>query len=569
MKPLHLLGVSFMLLGFSKSLGAIDIVDRPAGGRQYETLRFRFAEDLRLENPFDLESNRVELRIEQPDSSTCVLSFFFDGLSKDGVEQWEARFAPKQVGIHRFSVLINGTSQSQFEIPVVENKGVRQGGLRLSDRPGTFEYESGEAFRGIGLNVCWARDFGYYFRKMHAAGINITRIWMCPWSLSFEWRETGLGRYNLESARTLDTLLQLAEANGIFVILCMDFHGIAPKDVGSFGESQWSVNPYNKINGGPCGEGAELFTNAVAKKFLRKKYKYIVSRFGHSARIAAWEFFNEADLMAGKAIPVNRWHIEMAEYVKRIDVHKRLVSTSSTRQYVEKLVDAFRSPAIDFAMFHDYNSVDLAPHFTDLHEVGIEYYQKPVVIGEFGVEFRGGERTWRVDSLHVGLHNGIWAGWFSETPIIPLSWWWDSYIDKHDLWSEYAILSRFASSMEGVSRHPVFMSLPADDLHAVPGKHASCMVRCISSGEHCAIWLKNDDYKWSTVSEGTMPKETGPFVQRIPGLLPGRYSITWYDPQGGRFLERTEEGEVKEEGVMELSVPSFSRDLACLITRHP
>jgi hypothetical protein len=568
MKPVRLLVVAFMFLGISASLGAIDLIDRPSEGRQYVTLRFRFAENLRLENPFDMESNHVELLIQQPDSSACTLSFFYDGLRNDGVEQWEARFSPSQAGMHRFSVMINGTAQSQFEIPVSENKGEKQGGLRLSGRPGAFQYESGESFRGIGLNVCWAHDFGYYFRKMRAAGITITRIWMCPWSLPFEWKETGLGRYNLESARRLDTLLQVAEANGIFVILCMDYHGIAPKGVGVFRENQWRSNPYNKTNGGPCGEAADLFSNADATKFLRRKYKYIVSRFGHSASIAAWEFFNEADLMAGKAMPVNRWHIEMAEYVKRVDVHKRLVSTSSTRDYMEKLVEAFRSPAIDFVMFHNYNSLDLAPHFTDLYELGIDYYQKPFVIAEFGVEYRGGERTWRVDSLHVGLHNGIWSGWFSETPIIPLSWWWDSYIDKHNIWSEYAILSRFASAMHVDWKRLVFTSLPPGDLPAGPGMHTSCMVRCMSSGDQCAVWLKNDDYKWSAMSEGTMPKEIGPFVQAIPGLVPGHYSIKWYDPQAGRFAEKTADGEVKGEGVLELSVPSFSRDIACLVTRN-
>jgi hypothetical protein len=401
---------------------------------------------------------------------------------------------------------------------------------------------------------------------MRAAGLTVTRIWMSPWHLPLEWRETGLGRYSLEAARRLDSILQLAERYDIQVILCMDYHGVAQKRLGFFGENRWLENPYNIMNGGPCKTDRELFTNEEAKTLFKKKYKYIISRFGHSNQVV-WELFNEADLMAGMSIPMNRWHIEMAGYIQETDVHRRLVSTSSTRNFPEKVVDAFKSPAMDFVMFHDYNMLDIAPYFTDLHEAAIEYYQKPVVLGEFGVEFRGGERTYRVDSNHVGLHNGIWSGWFSETPIVPLSWWWDEYIDRHDLWREYANLSRFAQLMDVNPDHFVFSSLPAGQPESSPHTQVPCMVRAVSSGTQCALWLKNDRYQWSLVSEGKEPEELGEFVQSVPDLVPGRYSVSWYNPQTGEFLGSKTERYVAGDGVLGLPVPSFSRDLACVIQR--
>lgn len=569
MKTSGLVLLFFMLLALCADLGAIERDERPTKGTQYESLRFRIVENLGFTNPFDLESNHVELLVQQPDFSRRVLSFFYDGLNDKNVEQWEARFAPKQAGVHRFSIIVNGNVREQFEVLVEAKQGKKQGGLRISDRLGVFQYEGGKAFRGIGLNVCWAGDYEYYFKKMHAAGINVVRIWMCPWHLSFEWKETGLGRYSLATARRLDAILQLAEQYGIYVILCMDYHGIAPKGLGFFRENRWLVNPYNKVNGGPCVNEAELFTNLEAKIFFKKKYKYIVSRFRHSSNIAAWEFINETDIMAGKSIPVNRWHVEMAEYVKSIDVHERLVSSSSTRKYPEKLVDAFKSPAMDFVMFHDYNSLNLAPYFVDLHEATIEYYQKPVVLGEFGIEFRGGDLTYKADSQHVGLHNGIWSGWFSETPIIPMSWWWDSYIDRYNLWHQYASLSRFAESMDFDVKHLAFKTLAAGRLAAKPTEQASSMVRCIYFGEHCALWFKNLGYQWSLVNEGKALVDIGAFSQVVPDLIPGRYSIAWFDPQTGQFSEKKEEVELKEGGVLALSVPSFSRDLACLVKRKP
>lgn len=559
----------FVLIVVCAALSAAQVIERPKEGTQYETLTLRIAENLRFENPFDLETNHVELHVRLPDHSNQVLSFFFVGLNEGGTERWEARFAPGQAGLHHFTIVVKGEVREQFDVLVKPHRPERQGGLRLSDRFGAFRFESGKAFRGIGLNVCWAGDYEYYFKKMHDAGINVTRIWMCPWNLSFEWKETGLGRYSLETARRLDTILKLAERYGIFVILCMDYHGIGPKGLGYFKENRWLANPYNKVNGGPCVTAEELFTSLEAKKYFQRKYKYIISRFGHSPNIAAWEFMNEADLMAGRSIQVNRWHIEMAEYIKSIDVHHRLVSSSSTRKYMEKLVDAFKSPAMDFVMFHDYNSLNLAPHFTDLEEATIDYYQKPVVLGEFGVEFRGGDRTIKADSQHIGLHNGIWAGWFSETPIIPMSWWWESYIDQYNLWWEYASLSRFANSMDGMGKHLVFKTLDAGLLKGKTDEQAPCLVRCIYFGEQCALWLKNLDYQWALISEGGTLHGTGEFSQIIPGLVPGRYSVAWYEPQTGQFSGKPFDVEVKGDGKLALSVPSIMKDLACLLTRKP
>ena len=562
--PILIVVITF---AFFPHLSAVNLIDQPSKGEQYETLDFRFEENLHFKNPFDLITDEVELHIIRPDFTRSVLSFFYNGLNKDSVERWEARFTPVQAGIYRFSVVINGKTQNNFQVEVRANHGKDLGGLRISKNLGIFKFESGEAFRGIGINVCWANNYEYYFRKMKAAGMNVPRIWLCPWSLTFEWKQTGLGRYDLNTADRLDSILSLAKKYGIYIILCIDYHGEAPKGMGYFNEDRWSVNPYNKINGGPCANPKELFTNPIAKLYFMKKYKYIVSRFGYSSNILAWEFFNEADLTAGKSIQVNRWHEEMAEYVKSIDVHHRLVSSSSTRGYVEKLVDAFKSPWIDFAMFHDYNSINIAPHFIDLYDATTDYYRKPVVLGEFGVEFRGGQLTYKEDPDHIGLHNGIWAGWFGETPVIPLSWWWDSYIDKYNLWTEYSSLSRFADKINLNESRLIFKNLVSGNLTSQPSRQVPCMVRCIYFGGNCALWFKNISYQWSVVEGEKKTVSPGEFVQKVPDMAPGNYIVKWYDPQAGVFLNNATETEIKDDGILSLTVPVFPKDMACIVEK--
>lgn len=123
--------------------------------------------------------------------------------------------------------------------------------------------------------------------------------------------------------------------------------------------------------------------------------------------------------------------------------------------------------------------------------------------------------------------------------------------------------------MDFNAKHVVFKTLTVCHLDAKPEEQAPCLVRIIYSGENCALWLKNMDYQWSIVSEGKEPMPIGTFSQIIPDLAPGHYSIAWYDPQAGKFFEKTTKAEVKADGVLSLAVPSFSKDLACLIKRQP
>lgn len=542
-------------------------VEHPKSGKQFETLYFRFEENLHFNNPFDLLNNKVELQILQPDNSTINLSFFYNGISKSNKEKWEARFSPKQIGQHKFNLVINDKLLENFKVNITQNKTTK-GGLHLSENNGLFRFENGESFRGIGMNICWANDYEYYFSKMKYNGMNVTRIWLCPWHLSFEWNNTGLGKYDLNSADKLDHILELAKKYGVYIILCMDYHGIAQNRAGFFNENKWLENPYNKINGGPCEYAADLFTDETAKTLFKQKYKYIISRYGYSSNILSWEFYNEADLMAGKAIPVNQWHIEMAEFVQSIDVHNRLVSSSATRNYPEKVVDAFKSLAMDFIMYHQYNILDFAPYVIDLHNAMQEYYSKPFVLGEFGIDYRGADKTYAFDPEHIGVHNAIWAGLFSETPVIPLSWWWDNYIEKYDFWYEYKNLSEFSSKINWNTSKVEFKELQSGNLLSDNKTQAPSLVTCIYFDSNAALWFKNDKYQWSLVYEGMQPQVIERFIQIIPEMSEGNYTIEWFDPQNGSEPNNKTTVVVKKDGNLNLEVPSFIKDLACIIKKN-
>ena len=100
---------------------------------------FCFEKNLGFENPFDLETNQVELRILQPDFTKLILSFFYNGLNEQNVEKWEARFAPKQVGKYHFNIIISGKEEENFNVDIKTNEENYRGGLKLSKHPGVFQ----------------------------------------------------------------------------------------------------------------------------------------------------------------------------------------------------------------------------------------------------------------------------------------------------------------------------------------------------------------------------------------------------------------------------------------------
>jgi len=47
----------------------------------------------------------------------------------------------------------------------------------------------------------------------------------------------------------------------------------------------------------------------------------------------------------------------------------------------------------------------------------------------------------------------------------------------------------------------------------------------------------------------------------------GSFQVLWFDPQTGKYLDQKVEVKVESGGILKLEVPSFTKDLACLIRK--
>jgi len=241
----------------------------------------------------------------------------------------------------------------------------------------------------------------------------------------------GLGRYYQKTANRLDEIIRLAEEKGIYIMLTIDYHGIFKSYIDRWASNaEWRTNPYNAANGGPCQTQQDFFTNDEAKKIYKNKLRYLVARWGYSTHLAVWEFWNEIDNVMEwqnvSATAIANWHQEMADYLKQVDPYKHLVSTSVANREVTGLWDIKN---LDFTQHHNYGPT------ANMRESILKYverFNKPDVVGEFALGWKGPGKDYPVELYEGEMHNGIWRGMFSPTPILPLTWWWEwHYYQKH------------------------------------------------------------------------------------------------------------------------------------------
>ncbi len=266
------------------------------------------------------------------------------------------RFAPDEVGKWQFTLSIKAPHTATLagdpldpllyagysfvcEPPLPDNKGY----LRVNEHNRrTLQFETGEAFFGLGTNMAdWRRSgsgYGAYYRQrdhdvmrntmeqLHDVGGNFLRMYLMRYIFAPEW--VNLGVYDhfhapdpceghisppvLGSCQfqcwAFDRMLDQARQQGIYLQLCIDPY----PPITSYEGLIWGNHPYAihflDPDRDPLTGKYDLkkffFTDGNANNtdhgifyYWKRKYKYIMSRWGYSVNIASIEPFNEIDQM--------------------------------------------------------------------------------------------------------------------------------------------------------------------------------------------------------------------------------------------------------------------------------
>ena len=510
-------------------------------------------------NQYNPEDIRIDIVFEDPDSNQIILPCFYVS-GNAAASHWQGRFTPRKTGQYSYQakVFVNGTidgSSDVFYLTVEDSN--KDGFIHLNPQSDySFRHDSGKPFRGIGENVAWdprsydnqAYKYEYMFPLLGTNGCNFARIWMCPWNMPLEWTSPGLGQYSETAAARLDTVLSIAEQNGLYLMLALDFHGVF-RSVPDYwgGNNYWLTNPYNIANGGPCPNAAAFFSNATAKNIYKKRLRYIVARWGYNPHLGVIEFFNEIDNAYNDgdanvpASDIASWHAEMAAYFKSIDPFEHLVSTSAGYKYIPGL---WNVSSLDFSQTHPYGSTN------DIYSRIVSFkttYNKPYVAGEFGYGWQGPGVDGTQSNYERELHMGLWRGMFSPTPILPLTWWWDQFADWND-WNIFNTAAVYFSPMIS-DNNGVLQELTVD-----VGTGIESMA--LKDSSRVFVWLRNNTS--STISGRTLT---------ISPLENGTYEVRYYDTWLGTYSTPTLISVTT--GFLQSTIPSLTadKDIACQIVK--
>lgn len=461
-------------------------------------------------------------------------------ISKDGL--WRIRYMPMETGRHSFEVSV-ANSIGRMTLPVdtfvVEGEALRPP-VRVGLRdPRRFELASGEVFYPIGMNIAWASDFRPYLKKFAAAGGNLVRVWLARWSLPVASKRKA-GEIDLEAAERLEELLSFASSLGLRVQLVLAYHG-------EFDDG-WHESPYAASNGGPCAVSGEFFSNAEAKAAFKAFLRYVAARWSSSDALFAWELFNEVDLVPHvRKTDVLDWHREMAHYLRSCDPSHRPITTSTAG------LGAFRElcslPEIDFVQVHVYRAALDEAILNALAELA--HFPKPGFIGEFGGDWRAFAD--QADETGVRLRVGLWMSLASNASGTAMPWWWDSYIEPHDLYRLWRPVALLAGKLErrGSDLRLIHQALDQS------GRSSCARVHGILSRTEGLFYIYDPQVVENPSRRAIVLPEGGRLV--LEGLVDGPFDMEFWSPFRDSPLSRA--SAKAEDGRLLIELPISMHEL--------
>jgi len=397
---------------------------------------------------------------------------------------FRVRYAPDEIGTWTYTITVNYKDISGNTLALQRNcnsfncvSSSNKGYLKIGSSNRYLVYSgTGEGFFPIGQNVAFANnaanvnatsapsDFDHLYNTLNDIGTNggnFTRVMMAPWSYGIEWETLNNYDGRQMHAWELDKYINTAKSNGIYAILCMDMTNPFTNSISGFWSQydMWSNNPYkssnqNLITG--VNDPGDFFIDGSgvdATDYYRKKLRYIVSRWGYSTNIAAYEFLNEinsigTDHLIAPTIyqydnnstvrqRVRDWHINNASYIKNatsgggLGDTRHLITTSQAgacprcdngSPYSDPSDDVFSSSAgsqMDFTSYHNYDNVsrNIEHRAFSRTKDYLAAYNKPFLMEEMNPPppwVNGGS-----------FHDALWATALSGAFGAGLDWWWD------------------------------------------------------------------------------------------------------------------------------------------------
>jgi hypothetical protein len=527
-------------------------------------------------NPFDPDSVALDMDVETPSGNHLRVPGFFyreyeralegrrENLAPQGDGGWRIRWLPLEAGKHalRVTATLAGQAMAQATRAIEVAAGARPGLVRVEpEGKRYFRMDNGTPLFLNGLCSCWHGNRGTYdyddwLQAYEKAGINYIRIWMWPQAFGIEWDRGDRLQYRLDNAWRLDRVLAEAERRGIYIMLCLDYHGmfeVKPDYWG--GNNFWPRHPYNAANGGPCQRQNDFFTNDSAMKLYEKRLRYLVARWSAFPNLFAWEFFNEIDNEYAylKHADVVAWHANMGRRLRALDPCQHLISSSFTGG--SERPDLYGLTEMDFAQYHSYNEKHPARMMAAKTSGFFDRYHKPFFVSEYGTDWKG----WKPDNdPHLrALHQAIWSGAFTGAAGTGMTWWWES-IHSANLYRHWSALAAFLKGT-GIGRaglQPARLEASTD----------SVLPFGVATPDEALVWILDRACDWPDGALEAQPKPVTGATVTLTGVEDGSWSIEWWDTLAGQAVAKAEI--TATNGALQLAPPAFQVDIAARLRKR-
>jgi len=554
----------------------------------YEKLELTFTLDRSHVNPFDPEVVDVTGHFLLPSGEKMeVPGFFYQDYERTRTEEgweklipmgapcWKVRFAPTEQGEHRFHVSVRdetGELRSQeYTLQATAPEDPR-GLVRVSERdPMYFEFDDGEFYLPMGINMRDGGDdaerqqgtyaFDRCFKLFQEERLNFVRTWMCAWWAGIEWDEDyhsrydGVGRYCMHNAWRLDYMFDLADTYDLFIELTFNSHGQLRRDKY---DAEWRYNPYAARNGGFVPSPAMFFTSDRVKQDFKKRFRYIVARWGYSQHLMSYDLWNEVDLVEGpNAREIAAWHQELGAYLKSIDPWKHIVCSHVCLHGSAVTQQFWQAPEVEYIQADEYWGKTRAEGMNKFFDKNARHRHKPMFFIEYGpqtaalpVPFSEWQRDFRV---------GQWVGNTMPMGAVPVFWY-------HDAWEKYKLYGYQKGLMaynEGEERRG--LDLRKATVAAAPAEQVGAQAMLGKGVAYLYV------FSWENM-EYTQPDRV-PQAKHIEGakvaiaqLPEGSYHVEFWDTLAGEVIAETQ---LQAEGrLTSLEIPEFAQDIACKLKRE-
>lgn len=259
--------------------------------------------------------------------------------------------------------------------PLIKTSVSKEDYVRVADGGRYFVHADGKFFTPLGYNhnpewprtgeSAIGRDWynpditDAFFKHLNECGVNLIRMMLEAPAAGFLF-EDPIGTFKPEQVAFIDNIVTLARKHDIKLLM-------TPWDTFWMSHT-WDRNPYNAKNGGPVEKKVDFLTRREVIEGQKKRWKFIIDRWGNTGTIFAWELLNESDYWWDSTPEqLQAWTKEMGDFVREYEKQKwgrnHMINISTGRPMPDGGFGdlAYRQPGIDFAQTHLYIGAANAP----------------------------------------------------------------------------------------------------------------------------------------------------------------------------------------------------------------